>query len=280
MGCSGSKAEPLSIDTSTGQSTLGAGNGNGSNKPAKKSWFGRGKQTDNASADTTLTTDMSTPLQAENIPAVTLTLVAETSNKYLCSDGSEYEGDVKDGQRDGYGTYTHSGDAYVGEWKNGCPHGKGKYTFHNCESYEGDYVNGQRFGRGIYTYKDGTIYEGDYANGVQEGKGVIRYKVSGHVYEGDFRNNMLCGQGVMKYSDGRVYSGELRQGVFHGLGVMKAADGSIIFQGQWKDGCSVQNATAGIPGASTTTLQAKGTAGQTPQTEKKEDIFEMFYCKF
>ena len=283
MGSCGSRPEPLSIDTSTGESRIGVTN---VQPVEKKSWFGRNKRA-KPSTETPLEADAAQSLQPEeNIPVVTLTLVPDTTNKYTCSDGSEYEGDVKNGLRSGYGVYTHSGDTYVGEWWNGCPHGKGKYTFQNNECYEGDYVNGQRHGKGVYTYKDGTVYDGDYVNGVQEGKGIIKYKLNGHVYEGDFKNNMLDGQGVMKYSDSRVYSGQLRQGLFHGLGVMKAADGSTIFQGQWEEGCSVPNAaavgTAGATGSAgaTNTIQTKGAAGQTPQNERKEDIFEMFYCKF
>ena len=278
MGCSSSRSDQLSIDTTTGKSTLGVTDV----KPvAKKSWFGRNKEPE-ASTDAPLTVDTAQPSQPEeNIPAVALTLVTGTTNKYTCSDGSEYEGDIKDGLRHGFGKYTHSGDIYEGEWWNGCPHGKGKYTFHNNESYEGDYTNGKRNGKGVYTYKDGTTYDGDYKNGVQEGKGVIKYKLSGHVYEGDFRDNMLDGQGKMMYSDGRVYSGELRRGKLHGLGVMKAANGSIIFQGQWEEGCSIPNTVvAGTPGDMSSATQAKGSASQTPQSEKKEDIFEIFYCKF
>ena len=57
------------------------------------------------------------------------------------SDGEiEYEGDIKDGLKEGKGIYYWtSGSRYEGDWKNNEPNGKGIKYFANGERYEGDY---------------------------------------------------------------------------------------------------------------------------------------------
>ena len=71
---------------------------------------------------------------------------------YTYSDGSEYFGEWKDGERHGQGTLTwadgheYDGDKYVGEWKDDNRNGLGTYIWANGDKYVGakdNKVNGQ-----------------------------------------------------------------------------------------------------------------------------------------
>jgi hypothetical protein len=137
-------------------------------KPERKSWFSFSKSTDSS-------TQQAPPVQgaSSSSPPTLTPLKGELKGKYAHIDGSEYEGDLKDGKRNGKGTYRHNGDVYIGEFLNDLPHGTGKYTFHTGESYEGEYEKGIKSGIGKYTYADGTIYEGKYSNGLKEACVII-----------------------------------------------------------------------------------------------------------
>jgi len=82
----------------------------------------------------------------------------------------EYEGEWKDGDYNGQGTYTYaSGDKYVGQWKNDKYDGQGTYTYGKGEwegdKYVGEYKDDLRNGQGTYTMADGTVYKGLWENG-------------------------------------------------------------------------------------------------------------------
>ena len=54
---------------------------------------------------------------------------------------------------------------YVGELKNGKPHGKGTYIWKNGTKYEGEWKDGERYGQGRFTFTDGSKYEGEWEDG-------------------------------------------------------------------------------------------------------------------
>ena len=100
-------------------------------------------------------------------------------------DGSTYEGEWKDNQRYGKGTFKYAdGDVYTGEWKDDIQNGKGIYKFKNGDVYEGDYVEGERTGIGICEYANGDKYTGEFFEGDKQGRGTIVWE-NGNVYVGD-----------------------------------------------------------------------------------------------
>ena len=115
---------------------------------------------------------------------------------------------------------------YVGEVKDGNPHGKGKITVSDEEvrSYEGDWVEGIPCGRGIFCFTNGDIYEGEVCDAVPQGKGIMKY-INGDIYEGDVDCGIPHGKGKMTFANGDVYEGEWKDGVPHGKG-----------RYMWKDG--------------------------------------------
>ena len=66
--------------------------------------------------------------------------------------GGKYVGEVKDGDPHGQGTLTYAeGDKYIGKWKDGKRHGKGTYTEVDGKKYVGEWNDGK--------WKDGKIHE-------------------------------------------------------------------------------------------------------------------------
>lgn len=74
-----------------------------------------------------------------------------------------YEGEYKDGARDGYGKYVdRKGNIYQGQWKNDSPYGEGEMILTNGEKYVGEVNGWMRHGYGKATLKDGTVMEGEW----------------------------------------------------------------------------------------------------------------------
>lgn len=65
-----------------------------------------------------------------------------------------------------------NGSKYVGNFKNGLPHGShGTYYFPNGDEYSGDFEGGLFSGLGAYRYKGGGVYSGGWKAGKKEGYG-------------------------------------------------------------------------------------------------------------
>ena len=64
------------------------------------------------------------------------------------ADGRRYEGDFKNGKKDGEGTFEWpNGNKYVGSWKNGKQHGIGVWISSEeggMTKRQGEWVNGKR----------------------------------------------------------------------------------------------------------------------------------------
>lgn len=79
-------------------------------------------------------------------------LAQEPCKVLMSSIADHYEGDCKKGKASGKGK-AEGTDQYIGEFKDGLPHGKGTYRWKNGDFYEGNWVNGQREGNGGMAYK-------------------------------------------------------------------------------------------------------------------------------
>jgi hypothetical protein len=120
----------------------------------------------------------------------------------------KYEGQMKDGIREGYGKMTYTnGDIFEGEWN--LYRNKGKMTYTNGDVYEGTLLSNKKSGEGKMIYTNGDVYEGEW-----------------HMDKKD-------GEGKMTYKNGQVYEGEWRTDEKHGKGKLTSSDGAIIFDGKW-----------------------------------------------
>jgi len=63
------------------------------------------------------------------------------------------------------------GSRYIGELKEGVPHGKGTLIWPDGKNYRGDFKNGYMNGWGVFIWPDLGSYEGEWKDGLQHGEG-------------------------------------------------------------------------------------------------------------
>ena len=127
------------------------------------------------------------------------------------SDGSEYEGDIVQGKKDGRGILKfRDGTIYEGEFRDDNFNGNGVLKYFNGRKYEGNFKEGKMDGNGKFTWEDGKTYIGDYVNDKKHGKGKLMWNNEKY-YEGSWVNNKQHGEG-MYYLNGKVLKGQFRYG--------------------------------------------------------------------
>lgn len=147
----------------------------------------------------------------------------------------KYVGEIRNGKPHGQGKliYKDFEGYYDGEWKNGMRHGYGIIEG-NGEKYEGNFKNGNFSGHGTYSFNNGDKYEGDFEKGMYNGTGMF-YFASGDKYIGNFSNNEMYGQGIYYFANGNRYEGHFENGWINGYGTGYYADG-MKHVGYFKDG--------------------------------------------
>jgi len=90
--------------------------------------------------------------------------------------GDAYEGFLRSARPEVFGRCAYKcGDVYVGEWRDGKPHGVGECRFfENGCVYAGGWRDGGYHGPGTYTYRTGETFEGVWENDQRHGPGVFR----------------------------------------------------------------------------------------------------------
>lgn len=127
------------------------------------------------------------------------------SGVYTWVDGTKYDGQWKEGKREGVGTVIWpDGRRYDGEYKDGKMEGRGTFTWPDGSLYEGEYRAGRRHGFGTYTYRQGGgIYQGEWKCGNRDGYGTLQM-ANGDVYRGQWKENQPNGWGKMSYHTGHA----------------------------------------------------------------------------
>ncbi len=125
------------------------------------------------------------------------------------SDGvtMKWEGSCLNGKANGYGKLTKHKNGeyestYEGEYKDGIREGKGKFTHKDKTITIGNFEQGQLIGLGTRTHDDGTKYEGEFINYRQHGKGIITY-ANGAKFEGFFVSDQIYTGKFTNY-DGKI----------------------------------------------------------------------------
>ena len=105
------------------------------------------------------------------------------------------------------GSIALKGEAYVGSFKDGLPHGKGTYTFSDGATYVGEFFNGKESGKGIFNcWVHGASYIGEFKNGKKHGFGTYNYP-NGDIYAGYWENGQKHGQGRYMYLNKNIDEG-------------------------------------------------------------------------
>jgi hypothetical protein len=156
-----------------------------------------------------------------------------TQTEVISNEGV-YVGDIKDGKKNGWGTFTWpNGNKYVGVWKDDKKHGRGTLTAPDDRKYIGEWKDDKQHGQGTMTWSDGKKYIGEYKNGKKHGHGT--YILSGGTkLVGEWKNGALPEHGTTTLPNGDKYVGDLKNGKKHGQGTYAWPDGSK-YVGEWKD---------------------------------------------
>lgn len=155
-------------------------------------------------------------------------------------DGSTYDGEYKNDQKHGTGTFTHKpdGSVYSGSWVDDKRAGQGTLksgTGSSAVTAQGSWVdNALDTSSAIFTLADGSVFE--FATVDSSGKitaGKLKYK-DGETYEGAFNSSgKRNGKGVCIGVDGSKYEGEYKDDLRHGAGEYHYPDGGV-YKGTWK----------------------------------------------
>ncbi|AJF97406.1 Morn repeat protein [Pandoravirus inopinatum] len=147
-----------------------------------------------------------------------------------------YEGQWRRGCMHGHGVYTYStGGHYRGEWRDNDRHGFGVDTLPDGSCYTGQWCSDDWHGYGLrISVPDGRTYRGQWVHDVKHGFGVFVYP-DGARYHGNFRHNVRDGQGQYTWPKGKRYDGAWCNDVRHGPGVVVYTDGAYLC-GEWWEG--------------------------------------------
>ena len=120
----------------------------------------------------------------------------------------------------GHGVATFKDEhKFVGEFKNGKPHGKGTLF-----DSDGSIIN-----QGLWT--DGIFQFSAFQSVSYKGQGTYTY--AGNKYVGDWMLGMFNGQGTLTLSSGGKYVGEFKDNKYNGQGSLFAINGRIVVAGVW-----------------------------------------------
>ena len=86
--------------------------------------------------------------------------------------GGKYIGQMKDGNRHGYGRFWFADGAYVeGYWVNNRLNYKARLIHSKGDVYDGEWKDDSANGYGTYYNSDGSTYEGQWKDDMQHGRG-------------------------------------------------------------------------------------------------------------
>ena len=93
-------------------------------------------------------------------------------------DDLQWIGYFDNGEKSNYGKlYNDEGKLiFEGEYKNGLRNGEGTYYYSGGLKYEGQFVNGLREGKGTFYWEDDTRWKGTFKNNEMDGEGTFYTK--------------------------------------------------------------------------------------------------------
>ncbi len=138
--------------------------------------------------------------------------ILKGQGKICYSNGATYEGQFKNGTKEGHGTEFKPGQHfYEGEFKGNLKHGYGEWRdLSSGTTYKGHWCINLRSGFGVRTKLDGSTFEGRYFHGQKDGIGRLARADGlivdatwhkGQIGDGDFR--VTLPNGATMYAQNR-----------------------------------------------------------------------------
>ena len=141
--------------------------------------------------------------------------------------------------------YMYDSLCFEGEYKNGERNGYGRELYNEYKlKFEGEYKNGKRNGKGKeFNYRGELIFEGEYLNGKRwKGKGYDYYSTYSEWTDNEYRHVMFKGE----YLNGKIWNSEGYITITNGKGYVKKyydndyengySGNKIEFEGEYLNG--------------------------------------------
>ena len=149
------------------------------------------------------------------------------------TNGDVYEGEYKEGKRDGQGKYMYykkfHHDTYEGKFEANKKTGLGMVKYKDGAEgfYNGYFVDGKRHGEGTFKYKTGDIYAGQWVAGKRHGHGTYVFNGTKYEMKGTWKDGQIT-TGTWTLTDGTRYVGGFRNQKPCGDGVWETAKGTVV----------------------------------------------------
>merc|ERR1712048_477032 len=122
--------------------------------------------------------------------------------------GDLFEGNFKDGKREGQGVYEYyqitGRDKFTGVFEDNKRTGLGRMEYCKGGFYHGYFVNGKRHGEGTFKYKNGDIYSGNWREGKRHGQGTYVFVNTKYEMKGIWKDGKIT-KGTWTLTDGTRY---------------------------------------------------------------------------
>lgn len=144
------------------------------------------------------------------------------------SNGDKYEGNLKEGLREGAGKYFYkNGNVYEGNFARNMLNGVGKLSFSKGGYYYGSFTDSKKEGEGVYVYQNGDRYSGFWKDGKKNGEGTYirdenNMRLKGHWDMGYFT------EGKWQLDNGRYFQGRFENNLPQGEGSWVGPDGVSV----------------------------------------------------
>ncbi|KAL4498632.1 hypothetical protein ABPG72_019750 [Tetrahymena utriculariae] len=153
----------------------------------------------------------------------------------------QYEGQMQNGQKNGYGVlYNQSGTKmYEGRFKDDIYHGYGMEFYENgLILHSGNFENGLLNGFAKTFYKNGNLcYEGDYVEGICHGNGTKYDESSASFQQGQYQNGKMIGVHKKYQQNGQIiFETNFKNNKRDGISIEYHPQGGISFEGTYKNG--------------------------------------------
>ena len=116
-------------------------------------------------------------------------------------DGSKYEGEFRNNEVNGKGTYKTNVHEWKGTWKEGYLEGEGIQISYGLPSEDQE----KELDRN-------SVYHGGFQRGLKHGKGTYKWGRNFSEYSGTFLNGQLDGEGRFRLGESQ-YQGTWKKGV-------------------------------------------------------------------
>ena len=124
-----------------------------------------------------------------------------------------------------------NGEYYIGQWKNGLFHVKGKEYYANGNiKYEGDFIDCGWEGNWKYISENGNYYIGQLKNGLGHGNWKENYANGNIKYEGNYINDKYVEKWKYISEKGEYYIGQWKNGLGHGNWKENYSNGNIKYK--------------------------------------------------